>query len=162
MTALQPALDTGPSHAGRTLAEAYSLVRPSGPREAPPRRPRALSVVGAVMAEAVCVHEDRPVDEIVRLFLTRPDLGVCAVVDRAQRAVGMVEPRDLLVNARTASTPVRSVMAWPLVLSLHATTARAARLLAWERARYALVAESHGRVVGQVSALELLTALPSP
>jgi CBS-domain-containing membrane protein len=131
------------------------------------------ATVAAVMSAALCIHDDTPIDSVRWLF---DDQGVSAVavVDPAERAIGFITPRDLMVEdpteewAARGSVPpgfhvepvprfARDVM-MPFAFSVAPSTPiiSAARLMVFEGISHLAVLDRANRVVGLVSALDVV------
>jgi predicted transcriptional regulator len=109
-----------------------------------------------VMTKTVrTVTPDLPVDELSRVFLEESISGA-PVVDPDGRPIGMVSKTDL-IRARCSGALVDDIMtAQAIALPEDATVTQAAAVMACERIHRVLVVSNEGRIVGVVSALDVL------
>lgn len=119
-------------------------------------RPGDIPPVTFVMTRTVRTETpDLPVDELSRVFLEEA-ISDAPVVDPDGRRIGMVSKTDL-IRARCRGTLVDDIMtAQAIALPEDATVSQAAALMACERIHRVLVVSNEGRIVGVVSALDVL------
>jgi CBS domain-containing protein len=113
--------------------------------------------VTVVMTKAVrTVTPGLRLDELSRIFLEDAISGA-PVVDEDGRPIGMVSKTDLLRSNLLRERIVDDVMT-PLAMALpdDATVSQAAALMASERIHRVVVVSPDGRIVGLVSALDVL------
>jgi len=116
--------------------------------------------VSALMTPTVlCVQRDVGVAAIVKLLLAHA-ISAVPVVDADGRPIGMVSKTDLVrhIGDDALSTTIAADVMTPLVYSIseQAAAANAAALMAYEGIHHLPVLSSTGRVVGIVSALDVL------
>lgn len=111
--------------------------------------------------ETLCVRGDVTVDEVERMILDR-GIRALPVVDESRRLVGMVSKTNLLRARREArrrpkGKSVRDVMT-PLVHGLpeDAPVAYAISLMAFEHLHEVPVVDTHGHVIGMLTANDAL------
>jgi CBS domain-containing protein len=150
-------------------------LRPERHRTTNRQRMSDAASVAAVMSAAVCVHETASVDTLKSLFLDNR-VSAVAVVDPQGTPIGIVTPRDLMMEEpveahecelvpdttdglRFECTPraVRDVM-MPFAFSVDETTTltTAAQLMVFEGISHIAVIDRDHRVVGVVSALDVV------
>lgn len=142
-----------------------------------PRRPLSMrayaetATVGAVMTAPLCVYEGVLLDD-ARRMLADNRFSAATVVDPAGIAIGFVTPRDLMRDgppgsggAGAGAAPrvsrveraVRDVMMpFAFTVRLGTSIATAARLMVCEGISHLPVVDRVCRVVGMVSALDLV------
>ena len=108
---------------------------------------------------AVTCDRNTPVQEVAYL-MSIADVGLVIVVD-GERPVGVVTDRDIVlrvvVEGHDVSTPVREVMTHHTHhVDEHATIEHAAEVMADKQCRRLAVTDDAGRVVGVLSADDLL------
>jgi CBS domain-containing protein len=118
------------------------------------------TMVGSIMTPApVCVRADVRINDVTDLLLER-GFSAMPVVDADGRAMGIVSKTDLLRHARergARDAMVERVM-MPIVFAVEETASMgdAAALMAGEGVHRLPVIDLEGRVVGVLSALDLV------
>ncbi|KIQ65544.1 hypothetical protein TR51_16980 [Kitasatospora griseola] len=162
-----------------TAEQPSSEEAPSRPQAEPTEH--ALRVRDAMQVPAAAVLGSTPFLDLVRAF-AREHLSAVAVIDAEERVVGVVSESDLLAKAAIeAGTPkagpisrlrqhglyeksrgetAATLMTAPAI-TVHPGTpvTQAAWLAARSRLKRLPVTDHHGRLVGTVSRMDLLTAL---
>ncbi|HVU02836.1 MAG TPA: CBS domain-containing protein [Polyangiaceae bacterium] len=113
--------------------------------------------VSAVMTkDVVCVSGDLPAERLEQLFIDRGISGA-PVTDGAGRPIGVVTKTDLVAWKHTGKKTVADLMT-PRSFSVgtNEPLARAAGLMAYEGMHRVTVVAEDGRVVGVVTALDVL------
>ncbi|HEX6765210.1 MAG TPA: CBS domain-containing protein [Polyangiaceae bacterium] len=104
------------------------------------------------------VRPDAPVSELVHLLLDEHISGV-PVVDAVGRAIGVVSKTDVL-RAVAGDSPYGTAadLMTPMTLAMpeHASIARAAALMAYERVHRVVIIAPDGGVIGLVSPMDIL------
>lgn len=121
---------------------------------------RSPTTLTDVMGDAACVHAGTPIAAIRRLFADHRVGGVVAVDDLG-RPIGFVTPRDLVDEVAPTEPPARAqdvMMPVTFTLPEHAPWSLAARLMTTEGISHLIVVDRARRVVGTVSALQLVRA----
>ena len=118
--------------------------------------------VTLVMTKKVrTVTRDLPIDELSQLFLEDAISGA-PVVDPEGRPIGMVTKTDLIRRRCSSCAIVDDIMTGEaLALPEEATVSQAAALMASERIHRVVVVSGEGRIVGLVSALDVLRWMAS-
>jgi len=134
---------------------------------APPgsRFPADETPIAEIMTrDVVAVAPSMPLEELAALLLERGITGA-PVVDDEGRPIGMVSKTDLLWEQRSQldgqpRPTVDGIMSTSMVtLAESATIARAAAVMAYEGIHRIPIVAPDGRLVGQVSALDVLAWL---
>lgn len=125
----------------------------------PPRSHAESTPISVIMSRAViCVRPEATRGELMQLFLSKGISGV-PVVDDEGRPLGVASKTDVLrgLGAEDASARAQEIMT-PVTLAMpeHASIARAAALMAYERVHRVVVIGPRGNVVGLVSTIDVL------
>jgi predicted transcriptional regulator len=124
-----------------------SIHRPAG----------ADAAVDAIMTPApFCVRVDVSVAQVIALLLER-EMSAVPVVDADGRPIGLVSKTDLLAHRDDGDDVVRRVMT-PVLLSVrrNVSIGRAIALMATERVHHLAITDHVGRIVGILSALDVV------
>ncbi len=125
----------------------------------PPRSHAESTPLSTIMArEVICVKPEATRSELMQLFIGRGISGV-PVVDDEGRALGVVSKTDVLRGLGTEDADARAEdIMTPVTLAMpeHASIARAAALMAYERVHRVIVVGPGGDVVGLVSTIDVL------
>ena len=121
-----------------------------------PTRSDLIPIADIMTAHPICVAPELPLRHVVGLVMTRY-IGCVPVVDASGAPVGMITKRDLIEHAAHGATTAADVM-MPLAFTLdeRASIARAAALMAAEDVHHVPVVARSGRVIGIVSALDIV------
>jgi CBS domain-containing protein len=125
----------------------------------PPRSHAESTPISAIMTRDVfCVSPDATRSELMQLFLGKGISGV-PVVDAEGRPLGVASKTDVLrgLGSEAADARAKDIMT-PVTLAMpeHASIARAAALMAYERVHRIVVVGPRGDVVGLVSTIDVL------
>lgn len=117
--------------------------------------------------DVYCVGEEMLAEELAELFATRKVSGV-PVLDETERLVGVVSRSDLLRTSdeeedtprlhpeRAGATASELMNASPVVVREGTTVPQAAAVMAAARVHRVLVVSAEGRVVGVLSAMDVV------
>jgi CBS-domain-containing membrane protein len=104
----------------------------------------------------VTARPELPADRLVELFLDQ-HVGCVPIVNQAGRAIGIVTKLDVVECMKEGRPTARELM-MPIAMSLdvHATVGQAARVMSAERIHHVLIVDDDRRLVGIVSALDVV------
>ncbi|MBK8014393.1 MAG: CBS domain-containing protein [Deltaproteobacteria bacterium] len=120
-----------------------------------------MSLQEVMTARVLTVPHDAKADEAARLFLERGISGA-PVVDGEGRGLGVISKTDLLRCAQATPDGLKEVTVGAIMTPLNfalpesATLSQAAALMAYEGFHRITVVDGDGRIVGLVSALDVL------
>jgi CBS domain-containing protein len=125
----------------------------------PPRSHAESTPISVIMSrDVICVRPEATRSDVLRLFLAKGISGM-PVVDAEGRPLGVVSKTDVLrgLGAEDADARAADIMT-PVTLAMpeHASIARAAALMAYERVHRVVVIGPGGNVVGLVSTIDVL------
>ena len=125
----------------------------------PPRSHAESTPISVIMArDVICVRPEATRGDLLQLFLSKGISGV-PVIDDEGRPLGVASKTDVLrgLGAENADARAADIMT-PVTLAMpeHASIARAAALMAYERVHRVIVVGPGGNVVGLVSTIDVL------
>jgi CBS domain-containing protein len=125
----------------------------------PPRSHAESTPISVIMTrDVICVTPEATRGELLKVLLSKGISGV-PVIDEDGRPLGVASKTDVLrgLGAEDANARAADIMT-PVTLAMpeHASIARAAALMAYERVHRVIVIGPAGNVVGLVSTIDVL------